>query len=112
MIWFLLIWSLTSFGLIALASGMSKHQKQIFAQELDVHKTYLAISIGWISLLVGLIASILQSNISIGISYWIGALTLSALFVCLCLTYIANKIKQVAIVCMIIFITTLTLQLI
>ncbi|MEG1093415.1 MAG: DUF3325 domain-containing protein, partial [Acinetobacter sp.] len=34
MIWFLIIWALATLGFFALASSMSKHQKQIFAKEL------------------------------------------------------------------------------
>ncbi len=31
MIWFLIIWTLATLGFFALASSMSKHQKQIFS---------------------------------------------------------------------------------
>ena len=34
MIWFMIIWTLATLGFFALASSMSKHQKQIFAKDL------------------------------------------------------------------------------
>ena len=37
MIWFLVIWALATLGFFALASSMSKHQKQIFAKERWSH---------------------------------------------------------------------------
>ena len=39
MMFFLLIWALTSLGFFALATSMSKHQKQIFDTELNPAKT-------------------------------------------------------------------------
>lgn len=110
MIWFLLIWSLSSLGFIALASSMSKHQKQIFGYELNTQKTRIALVIGWSCLILSLIACIWQSNISIGMSYWIGALTLAALVVASALTYLANKMKILALGCMIILIISILLE--
>lgn len=98
MMHFLLIWSLSSLGFIALASSMSKHQKQIFAQELEPSKGHLAQICGWILLIITLVLSINSSSLSNGISYWIGILTFSALSVGLCLSYYASKIKLFALI--------------
>ena len=49
MIWFLIIWTLATLGFFALASSMSKHQKQIFAKELTLQQTRLATTVGWFS---------------------------------------------------------------
>ena len=47
MMFSLLIWSLSALGFFALASSMSKHQKQIFGHELDAAKTRTAAACGW-----------------------------------------------------------------
>lgn len=103
MIFFLLIWSLCSVAFFALASSMSKHQKQIFGDELDVAKTRYAALTGWILLIVALILCMMSAQLSNMISYWIGVLTFSALFVGLCLSYLNAYIKKIVIVCVFIF---------
>lgn len=97
MILFLVMWSLTSLAFFALASSMSKHQKQIFGRELDKSKTRLASISGWGLLLLALVVCIYQGTLSSMISYWVGVLTFSALFVGLCLSYFESKIKKIAI---------------
>ena len=52
MMFFLLIWALTSLGFFALATSMSKHQKQIFDTELNPAKTQLATILGWVLLIL------------------------------------------------------------
>ena len=95
MIFFILIWSICTVAFFALASCMSKHQKQIFGRELTASKTKLATLIGWVLLIIALVICITHGNLSNMISYWIGALTFSAFFVGLCLSYFAHKAKQV-----------------
>ena len=98
MSWFILIWALCNLGFIALASSMSKHQKQIFGQELDAAKTKLATLLGWGLLVVALIACLLHGDsISNMISYWIGVLSFSALAVGLTLSYFEHKLKVLAV---------------
>nr|WP_174506278.1 DUF3325 domain-containing protein [Acinetobacter sp. Marseille-Q1620] len=99
MIWFLFIWSISTLGFFCLASSMSKHQKQIFGDTLELGKTSIAKISGWILLITALILCIYHDNISIGISYWLGSLTFAALFVAWCLSYFAGKIKKIAVAC-------------
>lgn len=98
MMFFLLIWALSSLGFFALASSMSKHQKQIYGQELTSGKTKLATLIGWILLLLSLTICLASGSISNMISYWIGALSFAALFIGLCLSYLGTKLKMIAII--------------
>ncbi|MDQ9009776.1 DUF3325 domain-containing protein [Acinetobacter gerneri] len=95
MIWFLLIWSLSTLGFFALASTMSKHQKQIFKRELAIKHTVLAKVIGWLLLIISLVLCVKHFNLSTAISYWIGVLSFSALFVAWCLSYAENQIKKI-----------------
>lgn len=99
MMFFLLIWSITSLGFFALAASMQKHQKQIFGYSLNTSKTILASIFGWLLLIIGLILCLFAGAMSNMISYWIGSLSFSALFVGLSLSYAAMKIKSIIIVC-------------
>ena len=99
MMFFLLIWALTSLGLFALAASMSKHQKQIFAQELDTSKNRLASILGWVILILALILCLFAGTISNMISYWLGSLTFAALVVALSLSYLASRIKVIVMFC-------------
>lgn len=96
MIFFLLIWTIATLGFFALASSMSKHQKQIFGHEFNSSRTKLAAIVGWILLIISLTLSIVPNTLSNGISYWAGVLTFAALFVGLSLTYFAHKIKIIS----------------
>ena len=102
MMWFLLMWSLNNLAFFALASSMSKHQKQMFARELAPTHTRFASIAGWIILALTLMACISVAQISNGISYWIGTLSFSALFVGLSLSYYAHKTKLLAILCVLV----------
>ncbi|MFV5490033.1 DUF3325 family protein [Acinetobacter sp. ASP199] len=97
MSFFLLIWSLTALGLNALASSMSKHQKKIFGKELDIAKTRLATLVGWVLLIIALILCLLMGTVGNMLSYWLGALTFSALAVGLSLTFLESKITVISI---------------
>jgi len=99
MMFFLLIWALTSLGFFALAMSMSKHQKQIFAQELDASKTRLASIIGWVILILALILCLFTGTINNMISYWLGSLTFAELVVGLSLSYLESKIKVIVMLC-------------
>lgn len=112
MIFFLLIWSLCSIAFFALASAMSKHQKQIFEHELDLSQNRLASILGWVLLLITLIICMISAQLSNMISYWIGVLTFSALFVGLCFSYLATYIRKIAIGTLVIFGLSLILHLI
>ena len=103
MIFFLLIWSLSTLGFFALASSMPKHQKQIFLTELDASKTRFAAYISWIILLTALVFCIFQGQLSNMLSYWVGVLTFSALFVGLMLSYFPDKIKKLMLICLVLF---------
>lgn len=98
MILFLVIWSLSSLAFFALASSMSKHQKQIFGRELDGSKTRLASILGWGLLILALVICIFQGSVSSMISYWLGVLTFSALFAGLCLSYFESPINKIIII--------------
>lgn len=111
MIWFLTLWSLSSLGFISLACSMSKHQKQLFGHELSPQKTTLAQYLGWIILGLSLMASIWHSNFSIGISYWLGAISFSALFVAWCLSYFETHFKMISLALTGILLLMLILQL-
>ena len=112
MIFFLLIWSLCSIAFFALASAMSKHQKQIFEHELDLSQTRLASILGWVLLIIALIICMISAQLSNMISYWIGVLTFSALFVGLCLSYLATYIRKIVLGTLVIFGLSLVLHLI
>ena len=99
MIFFILIWSMCTVAFFALASSMSKHQKQIFGHELDASKTRYATIVGWVLLIVALVTCMTQGNFSNMISYWVGVLSFAALFVGLILSYFADQIKRLVIVC-------------
>lgn len=87
MIFFLCIWSLSCLGFFALASSMSKHQKQFFSKELSLGQTRLATLVGWCLLIVTLLICLSLGTPSNNISYWFGALTIAALSVGLCISY-------------------------
>lgn len=112
MIFFLMIWSICSVGLFALTSSMEKHQKQIFGQKLPLNKTKLATISGWVLLIIALILSIQHAQLSNMISYWIGVITFSSLWVGLSLSYFESKLKQIWIATGIIAIISLLLHFI
>ena len=112
MIFFLLIWAMNTLGFITLASSMSKHQKQFFGHELPASRTKLAIYLGWILLILALILSLLPNTLSNGISYWVGVLTFSALFVGLTLSYFSHKIKIIITILLIITLLSAVITLI
>ena len=93
MMFFLLIWSLCSLAFIALASSMSKHQKQIFGNELNAIQTRYATIIGWLLLTFSLVICILSGKLSNMLSFWVGVLSFAALFVGVSLSYFEQKIK-------------------
>lgn len=93
MMFFLLIWSLSSLAFIALASSMSKHQKQIFGNELNTIQTRYATIIGWLLLTFSLVICILSGKLSNMLSFWVGVLSFAALFVGVSLSYFEQKIK-------------------
>lgn len=93
MMFFLLIWSLFSLAFIALASSMSKHQKQIFGNELNAKQTRYATIIGWLLLTFSLVICILSGKLSNMLSFWVGVLSFAALFVGVSLSYFEQKIK-------------------
>ena len=98
MMFFFFIWSISSLGFFALASSMTKHQKQIFGHELNSQKTRYATIIGWALLIIALMVCIVSGSVSNMISYWLGALTFAALFTGLCLSYLETKIKRIAMI--------------
>ena len=93
MMFFLLIWSLSSLAFIALASSMSKHQKQIFGNELNAIQTRYATIIGWLLLTFSLVICILSGKLSNMLSFWVGVLSFAALCVGVSLSYFEQKIK-------------------
>ena len=96
MSFFLLIWSISSLAFIALASAMSKHQKQIFNRELNPAQNRIATILGWLLLLTSLVICLLSGKISSMLSYWVGVLTFAALLIGLMLSYYSDKIKSLA----------------
>ena len=95
MIWFLIIWSINCVGLFALSASMSKHQKQIFGRELTQKQNRWLSLAGWLILVCALMLCMRQGHLSNQISYWLGVLTLSALFCGLCLSYQAHHFKRI-----------------
>ncbi|WP_089604675.1 DUF3325 domain-containing protein [Acinetobacter piscicola] len=102
MTFFILIWSLSNLAFIALASSMSKHQKQIFARELGQKYTIIAAICGWSLLALSLSFCLMMGRLSTQLSYWVGVLTFSALFIGLCLSYYSPKIKMITLICLMI----------
>lgn len=104
MMFFLLIYSLCSLAFIALASSMSKHQKQIFGNELNTIQTRYATIIGLLLLTFSLVICILSGKLSNMLSFWVGVLSFAALFVGVSLSYFEQKIKAFALaLCMLSF---------
>ena len=99
MMFFLLIWALTSLGFFTIATSMSKYQKQIFGKELNPAKTQLATILGWVLLIIALILCLCTGAASNMISYWLGSLTFAALVVGLSLSYLASRIKVIVMFC-------------
>ena len=93
MMFFLLICSLSSLAFIALASSMSKHQKQIFGNELNAKQTRYATIIGWLLLTFSLVICTLSGKLSNMLSFWVGVISFAALFVGVSLSYFEQKIK-------------------
>ncbi|WOE31653.1 MULTISPECIES: DUF3325 domain-containing protein [unclassified Acinetobacter] len=98
MMFFLLIWAITTLGFFCLACSMSKHQKQIFAHELSRQQCKFATVIGWILLLIAASLCLLPYPLSNAISYWLGSVTFAGLFVGLSLSYQAHHIKMIALI--------------
>lgn len=98
MIWFLTIWSMISLSFMSLACSMSKHQKQIFAQQLSPRRTQLAHVLGWVLLVLSVLMALYTRSISIALSYWLGVATFAALFVAAILSYFSSNFKRIAIV--------------
>lgn len=99
MIFFLLIWSLSTLGFIGLACSMAKHQKQIAHKVLSTSETNVAKIIGWLLILLALVICILNGTLSNMLSYWAGTLTFAALTVALTLTYLESKVKYLVMLC-------------
>jgi hypothetical protein len=113
MSWFIFVWALCNLGFIGLASSMSKHQKQIFAQELDATKSKLATVIGWMFLIAGLVACLIHGDsVSNMISYWIGVLSFSALAVGLTLSYFEKRLKALGLASMLLALVSFIIYLI
>ena len=93
MMFFLLIYSLCSLAFIAFASSMSKHQKQIFGRELNVTQTHYATLSGWLLLIISLVICSISGKLSTMLSFWVGVLSFSTLFVGVSLSYFEQKIK-------------------
>lgn len=102
MIFFLLIWSISSLAMIGLASSMSKHQKQIYGHELAENPMLFATLSGWGLLSISLIICLMSGKPSSMLSLWVGILTFSALFVGSLLSYCSAQIKTAAIICFIV----------
>lgn len=112
MIFFILIWSLCNLAFIALASSMSKHQKQIFGRELSSKQTLVTTIVGWSIFSISLTFCLMAGNISNMLSYWIGVLTCSALFIGLCLSYYSPKIKMITLILLMVCLISGIIQLI
>lgn len=112
MIWFIMILSLNVLAFTALASTMSKHQKQFFAKELDANKTRLAQIFGWILLAIIAIYCSVELGIANGLSYWVGVLTFAGLIVIAVLSYYPTRFKLLCIVSASLFLISLILNLI
>lgn len=102
MMFYLVIWALSCLGFFALAASMCKHQKQMFGKELSLLQTRSVSFIGWFILLVALVLCLCIGAISNMFSYWLGTLSIAALFVSLCLSYFETKIKIIVIFCAVI----------
>ena len=97
MMFFLLIWSLSTLGFVGLACSMSKHQKQIAAKVWSKSETNLAKFMGWLLILLALVVCIFNGTLSNMISYWVGTLSFAALTVALALTYLETKVKYLVV---------------
>ncbi len=95
MTFFLLIWSITSLGFFSLAASMEKHQKQLFSKPFSLKITQITKYLGWCILSFSLFLSIHYFSIANGVSYWIGILSFSALFVVIMLSYFIHYFKWI-----------------
>lgn len=112
MIFFLLIWSLGNVAFFALASAMTKHQKQIYGKELTAQQTKIAKAIGWIVLILALILCLQNGQWSNMVSYWVLVLSFSAVAMGLVLSYLEQKAKIFSVLSMALSAISLLLYLI
>ena len=92
MIWFLIIWTLTTLGFLHLpAVCLSTKSKSLLKKKLQ--QTRLATTVGWFLLIVSLLICLTQGHWSTEISYWVGVISFAALFVGLCLSYFEQKLR-------------------
>ncbi len=106
MTFFFCVWAISALGFFGLASSIAKHQKQYFNKELNVNKSRLATLLGWCGLIISLGICLSLGKPSNNVSYWFGAITLSALFVGLCTSYYAQYFKKIVLALTSIFIIT------
>ena len=96
MSYFLLIWSLSALGFLALASSMQKHQKQLFSTELSSKHSQLAKISGWLLLILSLALCFIAYPTSNAISYWIAVLSFAGVATILWLSYATFKTQHYA----------------
>lgn len=110
MIFFLLVWSISTLGFLALALGMEKHQKQLLTQPLNHKQTRISQFFGWFLLTFALIVAIAHYHIADGISYWVGVISFSAFFILLMLSYFNHLFKVVSLstIALVVICTALT----
>lgn len=112
MSWFIMIFSLSLIGFSALASSMSKHQKQFFGKELAPKTTRLAHIFGWTLLAIVAIYCSSVLGIANGLSYWLGVLTCAGFIVIAVLSYYPTRFKLLCMVSTSLFLLSLILNII
>ncbi|AOA57605.1 DUF3325 domain-containing protein [Acinetobacter larvae] len=95
MINIVLLWSAMTLGLFSICSSMSKHQKQVFEKTLSVQQSKILFYLGWGILIISFIYSLFRYSPSLGMSYWVGAISFAALLVGFTLSYLEKHFKRV-----------------
>ena len=83
-------------GFSALCLSMERHAKQVLNSIPKSAYRLIASTLGWALLLFSLIQSVQNYGMSVGITAWFGALSLTATVIGLLLAYAPNHIKYLA----------------
>ena len=83
-------------GFGALCLSMERHAKQVFNLIPKSAYRLIASTLGWALLFFSLIQSVQNYGVSVGITAWFGALSLTATAIGLLLAYAPNHIKYLA----------------
>lgn len=107
MSWFLILAYINLWGLLGLSAAMQKHQKQLFARQLDDQQSKKYQVLGWLAILISCVLAVWHTNLSIGLSHILGIVTFNALFIAWCLNYYPKKLLKISAWAGVVFIVAL-----